>query len=529
MKILSITNSACLVLGIAFFVSSLPNAQADDAFDVRGGIFGGTAASKGIFEKPAKIPNSGYLSPRQREQRHLPKQGPSKQKIQQLEAALPDKQDSFSVTQEELNAAVRGTGDRRKPLSKNAAMLENARRVMGEARSMLMRSESRPPARSNFGFKEPEPANNPTKFAPNQKRELDAEEASKHRSLHTAKAARPEFSKNPAALTLIIDGKDPKQVGRALEQLSKIEKFSDLAGAQVVLLNYDKVIKEMPEPSLNFRSKTEAKRFLASKNTKKNPISPWEYEQQPEQIQLLERAGFRPSSVVTVEKLQSDYALQTSPTWIVEADGKKHVLAGNHNSLINMFNLKGQFKAPEITGRSVIGQDSAETDPDSDVVHHPVLSGAKLELKSPRSGSPATAVIYSLSKNSPPLDFSELKEELNAPKPVLTVPKLPICAEDMIRRTRIGAPSSQLPRHDIVFFDKTSRAQSDKAAHWRGRTVGYPNGVPQNEISTENMQWTLAQTFAVKCLPTRYRVVEEDGASYFEHLEGRKAWFKDPQ
>ncbi|MCB0344255.1 MAG: hypothetical protein KDD66_04025 [Bdellovibrionales bacterium] len=505
--------------------SVLP-AQAEDGLDVRGGIFGGTAANQGIFENPSKIPNSGYISPRTRSKYKLPKQGPSEKKLEQLDAAMPDSEHTFKVSQEELNAKVKSTAPASMPPSgDNAAMLQNANRIMGQARSMLMRSESSV-QKSTSGFREPgaiqAPALKTVSSPPKSREPAKAEKLSQ--------PYRAEYSKDPAALTLVVEGTDAKQLADAVEQLNKIQKFSKLAGAQIVMLNYEAVLKSTPEPVLNFRSKAEAKKFLAEKNNRNNPITPAEYEKKAEQMQLLENANFHPSSIVTVDKLKNQFSLETSPTWIVSADGKNHIFAGNQNSLINLFNLKGQFKAPEITGRSVVGTDTQLAklnQRDNNTIHYPKRSGSPLKLEPSTTSAPATAVIYSLSKKRAQIDPEDYQAPDSGPKPKLTVPKLPHCDKDNVRRTKIGAPSSQLSKHDILFYDSSNRSQSEQSKHWAGKKIGYPNGVPQEEISTSNMQWTLAQTLAVQCLPTRYRVIETDGATFFEHREGRKAWFQD--
>ncbi|MCB0347132.1 MAG: hypothetical protein KDD66_18575, partial [Bdellovibrionales bacterium] len=285
---------------IACMLTVLP-VQAEDSLDVRGGVFGGTTASQGLFEQVPKIKNSGHISPRTRSEYKLPKKGPSQKKIKELEAALPDSGHTFKVSQEALNAKVKNVSPATMPPSgNNAAMLQNAQRIMGQARSMLMRSES-PVQRSTFGFREPEVVHSPPPKAVNSppKTTLPA------KSEKSSQPYRAEYSKEPAALTLIVEGTDAKQLADAVEQLTKIQKFSKLAGAQIVMLNYEAVLRSTPEPVLNFRSKAEAKKFLAEKNNRNNPITPAEYEKKAEQMQLLENAKFHPSSIVTVDKLKN--------------------------------------------------------------------------------------------------------------------------------------------------------------------------------------------------------------------------------
>lgn len=113
-----------------------------------------------------------------------------------------------------------------------------------------------------------------------------------------------------------------------------------------------------------------------------------------------------------------------------------------------------------------------------------------------------------------------------APDEAVTLPALPICASNDIRRIDTNSTTNSSTAYDYIFYSRGDLAQTQRAEAVvpPAKVIAYQGGVAQTADPDSIANQSLAGRLEIECLPTRFRMLNENGTRVLEYRRGTAAW-----
>ena len=213
-----------------------------------------------------------------------------------------------------------------------------------------------------------------------------------------------------------------------------------------------------------------------------------------------------------VDEILKRYNITSAPTWIVLNGNEDHVFPGNYEPT-SFFDAQGVFTGHKIGELRYAEVKPAQHSAESIVIPHQEQgTGIKLRLTSSGENYAKELRPRKRATENPTLQSFYLKE-------------LPLCVGSTVRKE----PVQQVPLffpNNVVYYSPTDVQQSGKARNAAGGLIPYRAGrnkrSKQFNMTEQNLIY--ADFIDLRCLPTRFSYIEQDGLNYAEWREGDSAW-----
>lgn len=207
----------------------------------------------------------------------------------------------------------------------------------------------------------------------------------------------------------------------------------------------------------------------------------------PSQL-LLERIGLEPvPDILRSQDVLRELNVTLSPTWIVSTPKKTIRLEGSFDPA-EFLDEQG-FLLPELPQESRGG----------------VRFGEPEKLR----GAEQLATAFQLAKN-------QQREQISLPPRVFKH-----CTRNRIRQILVGpATLASFFMLDFVLYDPDDEVQAKAASIYGGGSIGFPSGQPDRQ----HPMTPFITTLPIRCLPTRFRYVNDGSSQYMELRQGEMAW-----
>lgn len=209
------------------------------------------------------------------------------------------------------------------------------------------------------------------------------------------------------------------------------------------------------------------------------------------------------------EKFLNLYEIKGSPTWIVYQGDRQYLFEGQYD-LYELFDAAGQFTPPQD------GSALASVGPD----------GAELVRFEPRPGSAFPRPARGQTAVAGTLFLPEQQRPI--PETEYVLPEIPRCESNDLRRNEVGPSNASAGLSiDILLYSADDPEQRAQAKRWKKTSIAYRQGERLEEVAREQPLMQFISTLSVRCLPTRYHILNEGTRQYCEYREGANAWI-DP-